>query len=692
MRAGEAYKFRRMMKKEKEGCCIRRTYQMKRLICTILVIVVFSISAQAKYSGGSGTSGDPYQICSAEALLALAAETNDYDANFVLTADIDLSAYTFTKAVIASDTNNSSWEFDGVSFTGDFNGAGHIIRNLTIDTHGVGNDYLGLFGSAKNSRIRNLQMKNVRIAGGSDTYCIGGLAGGNMGDIINCSSTGVITSDSNSSCLGGLVGYNDGGDINICNSVANINGGFNVDWIGGLVGVNHGNISNSYATGNVTGGDYASDSLGGLVGYNQGTISNCSSMGAVRGGIVAYSLGGLVGTNCDGIIISNCYSTGAVAGGDNACFLGGLVGNNGGSINNSYSTGDVKGGRWSSHLGGLVGYSDSGAISSCYFLDTSGPNDGNGMPLTKAQMKQQASFVGWDFLGETTNGTNDIWTICEGFDYPKLTWVFNGRYPLVISKCSINAGTTDSISISGFMSASTGNFDDANNSGDANFVEITISAEDMSPCVITFPINGKTWKNGKFSYSGTVNGIKKSFSYVVKTGKFAFTASKLDLTGLECPLIVDINVGDFASTVSVDEAIVNGTKPIPINLLMGVKNSLRVDKSKFTKKSGNITQVGVSGGFSDKNVNDANLLTNPLDITVGSQTFTIPAGKFKNTKGKFTCSKVDTSNGIAAATFDFNKCTFTLTIKNTSFTAGPGTTNFDIDFASFSEGAEVSLP
>jgi hypothetical protein len=127
---------------------------------------------------------------------------------------------------------------------------------------------------------------------------------------------------------------------------------------------------------------------------------------------------------------------------------------------------------------------------------------------------------------------------------------------------------------------------------------------------------------------------------------------------------------------------------------MGVKNTLRVDNAKFTrnKKTGQITQVTVSGGFSDANTNDVSLLTNPLNIAVGSQTFTIPAGNFKNTKDKFTCSKVNTGNGIAAVTFDFNKDTFTLTIKNTSFAAAAGDTVFGITFASFSATDVVTLP
>jgi len=30
--------------------------------------------------------------------------------------------------------------------------------------------------------------------------------------------------------------------------------------------------------------------------------------------------------------------------------------------------------------------------------------------------------AGWDFVGETANGTEDIWWIDEGKDYPRLWW------------------------------------------------------------------------------------------------------------------------------------------------------------------------------------------------------------------------------------------------------------------------------
>jgi hypothetical protein len=87
---------------------------MKRSSFTILIILYLSISTQAKYSGGSGISQDPYIISNANDLLEMAANTDDYEANFILTADIDLGFKTFTEAVIAPDTVNSN-TFEGIN-------------------------------------------------------------------------------------------------------------------------------------------------------------------------------------------------------------------------------------------------------------------------------------------------------------------------------------------------------------------------------------------------------------------------------------------------------------------------------------------------------------------------------------------------------------------------------------------------
>jgi hypothetical protein len=42
--------------------------------------------------------------------------------------------------------------------------------------------------------------------------------------------------------------------------------------------------------------------------------------------------------------------------------------------------------------------------------------------LTTTEMQQLSTFTNWDFQCEAANGTDDIWGIDEGNDYPRLTW------------------------------------------------------------------------------------------------------------------------------------------------------------------------------------------------------------------------------------------------------------------------------
>ena len=177
-------------------------------------------------------------------------------------------------------------------------------------------------------------------------------------------------------------------------------------FVGGLVGTNYGTITNSYSTGSVS-GVYGYG--GGLVGENDGTITNSYSAGSVSGG-ECYG-GGLAGVNVG--TINNSYSTGTVTG----CLdVGGLVGHNSGTITNSYSTGSVSGNCGNCYVGGLVGYNPGGTITNSYWdIETSGQSSSaGGEGKTTAEMKQQATFVDWDFL--------NIWDIIEEVTYPYLRW------------------------------------------------------------------------------------------------------------------------------------------------------------------------------------------------------------------------------------------------------------------------------
>ena len=101
----------------------------------------------------------------------------------------------------------------------------------------------------------------------------------------------------------------------------------------------------------------------------------------------------------------------------------------------------------------------------------------------------------------------------------------------------------------------------------------------------------------------------------------------------------------------------------------------------------------------------------PLGSRLGNkvdniQTFTDDRGKplyyvvyLKPGKNRFSCTKAATDTGgggdpgIVTATFDFNKCSFTLTIKNTEIDdALTGDVAFGVQFAGFDESVQVTLP
>ncbi len=106
--------------------------------------------------------------------------------------------------------------------------------------------------------------------------------------------------------------------------------------------------------------------------------------------------------------------------------VGGLVGNNllSGTITCSYATSSVSG---NDYVGGLLGYNWGEVTDSLWDTQTSWQvTSSGGTGKTTAEMQTESTFTdaGWDFVGESTNGTEDIWWILEGQDYPRLWWEF----------------------------------------------------------------------------------------------------------------------------------------------------------------------------------------------------------------------------------------------------------------------------
>lgn len=178
-------------------------------------------------------------------------------------------------------------------------------------------------------------------------------------------------------------------------------------------------ITHCYSASDVSG----SSEVGGLVGYNSQSVAQCYSTGRVSG--EAY-IGGFVGRNFYHADIANCYATGRATGKRN---VGGLVGENQcifslvGEIRNCYSTGGVVSS--SPYSGGLVGRNCRDVGFSFWDVQTSGKAESaGGTGKITAEMQIASTFLeaGWDFVGETANGTEDIWWIDEGKDYPRLWW------------------------------------------------------------------------------------------------------------------------------------------------------------------------------------------------------------------------------------------------------------------------------
>ncbi len=399
---------------------------MKRESILVLAIV-FLLAASASvsaYSGGDGSAENPYRIATPNDLNDIGNHPEDFNDCFILVNDINMANLAYTTALIAPDTDNTPWEpfYEGTGFTGVFDGNGHRIMNLTIDTladsdaSNDDNDYLALFGAIwGDGQVINLGMENVSITGGNDSYdysswYIGAFCGRNSGGItFNCYATGNIQGGR---YVGGLCGWNTGYTISDCFSTVNIQGN---STIGGLCGDNMFTISNCYATGNIQG----NGGLGGLCGMNTGTISNCYATGSVTGGDY---IGGLCGFNAD--TISNCYATGSVTGGD---YIGGLCGYNWGyyrvpTMSNCYSTGRVTGGEGSSYIGGLVGWEDLSFYTSCFWDSDINPDvngignatDPNVISKSTTEMKKESTFTdyGWDFV--------ETWDIGENQTYPYL--------------------------------------------------------------------------------------------------------------------------------------------------------------------------------------------------------------------------------------------------------------------------------
>ncbi|QNG59438.1 peptidase M26 [Bacillus sp. PAMC26568] len=193
---------------------------------------------------GAGTQSNPFII---QTPTDLHNVRNNLTAYYELGNDIDMASWGLWNPISFYD--NVTW-VNG--FTGNFDGKGFKIKNLTISKNNDG-IYLGLFGQFFNGVLQNVGLENVNINNGGN---------------------------GNNRLVGALVGYT-----------------YNAT------------IRNCYVTG---GSIKAQDETGGLIGKAwESDIENCFASIDVTLSTSYYG-GGFMGTADSNSTIRNCYSTGLV--------------------------------------------------------------------------------------------------------------------------------------------------------------------------------------------------------------------------------------------------------------------------------------------------------------------------------------------------------------------------------------------
>lgn len=222
---------------------------------------------------GSGTKNDPYQIGTAEGLKwfrdkvnnAKNAANNIEDTKICaeLTKDIDLSGEAWTPIGIGD-----AFYAGTPSYSGTFDGKGHTIKNLSIDSSA---HYVGLFGYVYGGTIRNLTVSGS-VKGSEHTGGIAGAANG--GTFENCANQCAVQGGT----TGGIIGFATEEGILI--------------------------VRDCYNVGSIT--TTTGKSVGGIIGQcinTSGTIRNCYNAGTVTG---TASVGAIIGNPVSDRIY-NCY-------------------------------------------------------------------------------------------------------------------------------------------------------------------------------------------------------------------------------------------------------------------------------------------------------------------------------------------------------------------------------------------------
>jgi len=366
------------------------------------------------YSGGTA----PIAYMLVNNLTKLQAMNNNLSGNYALSININAAAISNFVPIGNATT----------PFSGNFNGQGYTISNLTINLPNASN--VGLFGyTALSSNISNI---NVSGSFTGMTY-VGALVGNNYAYITNASSSGTVTGSSGAVDVGGLIGINNNAVFGGY-STANITAGAGAVNVGGFIGYNQAYLTNVYSTGSVTAGT-GSTNIGGLLGINFRPVLTSYSSSLVNAPN-ASNVGGLIGNN--NANIQNVNASGGIIAGTSTN-VGGLIGINYGNVTNSLVLAAISS-PGSTNVGGMVGNNLKGVFNSYWDTDVTGLSNavgaGSSTGMTggcfgatcsnggTVQLTSSSTYDSWNF--------SSTWGVLPGLSYPYLL-VFNPVPPRVIT-------------------------------------------------------------------------------------------------------------------------------------------------------------------------------------------------------------------------------------------------------------------
>lgn len=280
------------------------------------------------FTGGDGSSADPYQIATLDDFDLLQSESSAWSCEFLQTADLALPAPTPGSSNIADPIGDAGTPFDGV-----YDGGGHSITGLTIV--GDGNGDLGLFGYVSGATLKNLVLVDPSVTatfdGSTGDKRVGTLAGYAEGSTITdivVSVAQMVVYEKAGGVIGEGVDMVEMSRIEAESDIVRVADGEGYQ-IGGLAGVlNEGSAPTTLVVSDVvvTTTIDANNELGGVFGYPGASFA--AERVVVTATITArsYGMGGFIGYNDPGSVdssITDALITGDLTG---TSEVGGVLG------------------------------------------------------------------------------------------------------------------------------------------------------------------------------------------------------------------------------------------------------------------------------------------------------------------------------------------------------------------------------